>query len=282
MLPNPRSKRQLLTTYHWLFTTHDTRHTSQRRDDEEASAAFARLLGDQERAFFVRTNSLPISGGDGGDRVADDTIGGAPDDVFRIEARKTAPRDDSEHVSRPTHIRAYADDVNAHDEEKDASNDDEDASLALARALAEEEQREWRSRMLALAGVGDPADETDEGVDVDGMTYEELTELGEHIGVQSKGASAEAVASLTRFVVGESNAFFGTEKKPYLSERDENLENLESCAVCCMGFERGDACLGMPRCGHAYHTECLEPWLAENKCCPLCKTEIEAEAEAAA
>ena len=289
MLPNPHSKRQLLTTYSWLFTTHDTRHTSQRRDDEEASAAFARLLGDQERAFFVRTNSLPISGGDG---VADETIGGSPDDVFRIEARTTAPfvcdaddahgdvvRDDSERVSRPTHIAA--DDVNAHDE--DASNDeDEDASLALARALAEEEQTEWRSRMLALAGVGDPADETDEGVDVDGMTYEELTELGEHIGVQSKGASAEAVASLTRFTVGESNAF-GTEKKPnQTSERDENLENLESCAVCCMGFERGDACLGMPRCGHAYHAECLEPWLAENKCCPLCKTEIEAEAEAAA
>ena len=217
------------------------------------------------------------------DRVADDTIGGSPDDVFRIEARKTAPlvRDDSEHVSRPTHI-VNVNDVNAHDLE-DASNDDEDASLALARALAEEEQREWRSRMLALAGVGDPADETDEGVDVDGMTYEELTELGEHIGVQSKGASAEAVASLTRFTVGESKNAFGTEKKPYLSERDmENLENLESCAVCCMGFERGDACLGMPRCGHAYHTECLEPWLAENKCCPLCKTEIEAEAEAAA
>ena len=293
MLPNPHSKRQLLTTYYWLFTTHDTRHTSQRRDDEEASAAFARLLGDQERAFFVRTNSLPISGGDGGDGgdgVADETIGGSPDDVFRIEARTAAPlvcdaddahgdvvRDDSERVSRPTHIAA--DDVNAHDE--DASND-EDASLALARALAEEEQREWRSRMLALAGVGDPADETDEGVDVDGMTYEELTELGEHIGVQSKGASAEAVASLTRFTVGESNAF-GTEKKPnQTSERDENLENLESCAVCCMGFERGDACLGMPRCGHAYHAECLEPWLAENKCCPLCKTEIEAEAEAAA
>lgn len=226
MLPNPHSKRQLLTTYYWLFTTHDTRHTSQRRDDEEASAAFARLLGDQERAFFVRTNSLPISGGDGGDRVADETIGGSPDDVFRIEARTAAPlvcdaddahgdvvRDDSERVSRPTHIAA--DDVNAHDE--DASND-EDASLALARALAEEEQREWRSRMLALAGVGDPADETDEGVDVDGMTYEELTELGEHIGVQSKGASAEAVASLTRFTVGESNAF-GTEKKTKPNQR---------------------------------------------------------------
>ena len=186
--------------------------------------------------------------------------------------------DDSERVrlSRPTHFAA--DDVSNDARDGDASND-EDASLALARALAEEEQREWQSRMLALAGVGDPADETDEGVDVDGMTYEELTELGEHIGVQSKGASAEAVASLTRFTIGETHAF-GTGKKQTRFSRDENLENLESCAVCCMGFERGDACLGMPRCGHAYHAECLEPWLAENKCCPLCKTEIEAEAAA--
>ena len=186
--------------------------------------------------------------------------------------------EDSERVSRPTRVAADDGKVSNDARDGDASND-EDASLALARALAEEEQREWQSRMLALAGVGDPADETDEGVDVDGMTYEELTELGEHIGVQSKGASAEAVASLTRFTIGETHAF-GTGKKQTRFSRDENLENLESCAVCCMGFERGDACLGMPRCGHAYHAECLEPWLAENKCCPLCKTEIEAEAAA--
>lgn len=277
-----------------VLSFHDTRPTSQRRDDEEASAAFARLLGDQERAFFVRTNSLPISGGVIDDRVADETLGGSPDDVFRIEARTTAhvvcnaddahandAHDDSERDTRSYRdIDVPSNDAGSNDASNDAEDEDEDASLALARALAEEEQREWRSRMLALAGVGDPADENDEGVDVDGMTYEELTELGEHIGVQSKGASAEAVASLTRFTIGETNAF-GTEKKHARERLDENLDD-ESCAVCCMGFERGDACLGMPRCGHAYHAECLEPWLAENKCCPLCKTEIEAEAEAAA
>lgn len=217
--------------------------------------------------------------------------------MFRIEARTTAhvvfgnandahvngARDDSERdIDVPYRDMDVPSNVpETYDASNDAEDEDEDASLALARALAEEEQREWRSRMLALAGVGDPADENDEGVDVDGMTYEELTELGEHIGVQSKGASAEAVASLTRFTIGETNAFFGTEKKHARENLDENLDD-ESCAVCCMGFERGDACLGMPRCGHAYHAECLEPWLAENKCCPLCKTEIEAEAEAAA
>ena len=142
----------------------------------------------------------------------------------------------------------------------------EDASVALARALMEEEQREWQNRMLALAGVDDPDDEEDEGVDVDGMTYEELTELGERIGTQSKGASEEALAALTRFRCDEGRA------------ADEE----ECCAVCRLGFEVGDACLGLPRCGHVYHAACLEPWLAENKCCPLCKTEIEGEAEAAA
>ena len=187
----------------------------------------------------------------GGDRVVDETLGGSPDDVFRIERRAN---DDGERTPR---------------------DEEEDASLALARALAEEEQREWQNRMLALAGVDDPDDEEDEGVDVDGMTYEELTELGERIGVQSKGASATATATLTRFAYGER--FRGMENAPSPARDDE-----ECCAVCRMGFEAGDSCLGLPRCGHAYHAECLEPWLAENKGCPLCKTEIEEEAEAAA
>jgi hypothetical protein len=77
----------------------------------------------------------------------------------------------------------------------------------------EEEQREWRNRMFALAGVGDPDDEADEGVDVDGMTYEELTELGEHIGTQSKGVSKEAMATLTRFAYGDDRGTNNAEKQ---------------------------------------------------------------------
>ena len=51
---------------------------------------------------------------------------------------------------------------------------------------------EWHRRMLALAGVDPDADPDDSdrsngGVDVDAMTYEELTALGETIGTQSKG-----------------------------------------------------------------------------------------------
>lgn len=240
--------------------------------------AFARLLQEQERAFYERrvSNAPPGRGGD--DEEKDETdyacdddddvdalaandsgaLGGSPEDVFRVENANDTTNADTNAVVP-------------------GSGSDEDASLALARALMEEEQREWRHRMLALAGVGDPDDEADEGVDVDGMTYEELTELGEHIGVQSKGASEEAMATLRRFAYGDANSFFTRAEK-----QKDNDDDDECCAVCRAGFERDDRCLGLPRCGHAYHAECLEPWLAENKCCPLCKTEIEGEAEAAA
>jgi len=225
--------------------------------------AFARLLQEQERAFYERrvSNAPPGRGGD--DEEKDETeyaYDDDDDDVFRVE-----------HANDTTNA-----DTNA---VVPGSGSDEDASLALARALMEEEQREWRHRMLALAGVGDPDDEADEGVDVDGMTYEELTELGEHIGVQSKGASEEAMATLRRFAYGDANSFFTRAEKQKQNDDDDDDE---CCAVCRAGFERDDRCLGLPRCGHAYHAECLEPWLAENKCCPLCKTEIEGEAEAAA
>ena len=241
--------------------------------------AFARLLQEQERAFYARrvaTAETPRRdyGGDDDETdcayaaaaAADDddvldandprsSLGGSPEDVFRVE---------------------NATDTNANTNcTVPGSGSDEDASLALARSLMEEEQREWRNRMLALAGVGDPDDEADEGVDVDGMTYEELTELGEHIGTQSKGVSKEAMATLKRFAYGDD---FGTRAE----EQKEDDDDDECCAVCRLGFEFGDHCLGLPQCGHAYHAECLEPWLAENKVCPLCKTEIEGEAEAAA
>ena len=62
---------------------------------------------------------------------------------------------------------------------------------------------EWHRRMLALAGVDPDADPDDSdrsngGVDVDAMTYEELTALGETIGTQSKGLDPRSTSSACR------------------------------------------------------------------------------------
>jgi len=47
----------------------------------------------------------------------------------------------------------------------------------------------------------------------------------------------------------------------------------EQCAICRMEFEADDE-LRVLRCGHAEHAECIDQWLAVNKSCPLCQTEI--------
>ena len=107
-------------------------------------------------------------------------------------------------------------------------------------------------------------DDEDDGVDVEAMTYEELTALGEQIGTQSKGLCVEVIDALpVRRYVSTCGGGDGEEE--------------EKCMICIMHFEEGDDVRRVPKCGHEYHPECLTPWLSENKCCPICKTEIDAK-----
>jgi len=44
------------------------------------------------------------------------------------------------------------------------------------------------------------------------------------------------------------------------------------CSICIEDFEEGEMIRLLPRCGHAFHTECILPWLTEKQgCCPTCK-----------
>ena len=107
-------------------------------------------------------------------------------------------------------------------------------------------------------------DDEDDGVDVEAMTYEELTALGEQIGTQRKGWCVEVIDALpVRRYVSTCGGGDGEEE--------------EKCMICIMHFEEGDDVRRVPKCGHEYHPECLTPWLSENKCCPICKTEIDAK-----
>ena len=242
--------------------------------------AFARLLQEQERAFYERrvANAETPRREYGGDDDETDCAYDDDDNDETSDADLDANDPRSSLGGSPSEVFRVENATDTNYTVPGSGESDEDASLALARSLMEEEQREWRNRMFALAGVGDPDDEADEGVDVDGMTYEELTELGDQIGTQSKGVSTEAMATLTRFAYGDDRGTNNAEKQ----KGDDDDDDEFICAVCRLGFEFGDPCLGLPQCGHAYHAECLEPWLAENKSCPLCKTEIEGEVEAAA
>lgn len=46
------------------------------------------------------------------------------------------------------------------------------------------------------------------------------------------------------------------------------------CAVCLTELEDGEEARFLPRCGHGFHTECVDMWLASHSTCPLCRATV--------
>ncbi|GAX24384.1 hypothetical protein FisN_4Lh505 [Fistulifera solaris] len=47
------------------------------------------------------------------------------------------------------------------------------------------------------------------------------------------------------------------------------------CSICIDDFEVGERLTLLPRCRHAFHNDCIRPWLLERQgCCPLCKMSV--------
>ncbi|KAK1696673.1 hypothetical protein QYE76_013370 [Lolium multiflorum] len=47
------------------------------------------------------------------------------------------------------------------------------------------------------------------------------------------------------------------------------------CAVCLTAFEEDDDLRLLPHCSHAFHPECIDPWLEARTTCPLCRANLE-------
>nr|GEY04208.1 E3 ubiquitin ligase BIG BROTHER-like [Tanacetum cinerariifolium] len=100
----------------------------------------------------------------------------------------------------------------------------------------------------------------EDNVDPDNMTYEELLELGEVVGSQSRGLSKDAISSLP---VSKYKCSFFWRKK---SRR-------ERCVICQMEYKRRERQITLP-CKHIYHAGCGSQWLSINKACPICYKEV--------
>ncbi|XP_022988578.1 RING-H2 finger protein ATL13-like [Cucurbita maxima] len=46
------------------------------------------------------------------------------------------------------------------------------------------------------------------------------------------------------------------------------------CAVCLSEFEPEDNLRLLPRCSHAFHTQCIDTWLLSHSTCPLCRSSL--------
>jgi len=96
---------------------------------------------------------------------------------------------------------------------------------------------------------------TEDSVDPDNMTYEELQQLGETIGTESKGLPEDMIALLKS----------STYKIRIFSRKEKHDE----CVICCMAYKNRDKLTTLP-CQHQYHQTCVAKWLKINKVCPVC------------
>ncbi|XP_019163066.1 PREDICTED: RING-H2 finger protein ATL63-like [Ipomoea nil] len=46
------------------------------------------------------------------------------------------------------------------------------------------------------------------------------------------------------------------------------------CSICLSSFENGDVGRKLPKCGHAFHAECIEMWLFSHSSCPFCRAPV--------
>ncbi|KAJ8759318.1 hypothetical protein K2173_006838 [Erythroxylum novogranatense] len=238
----------------------------------DADLALARTLQEQERAYMM----LRMEGSDYGSWDAGSYLHDEDDDFG--DPNDETDEDDDEEEGHEYNETDADDDVDAFDVhvgdpganrlvEFDPDNFSSDE--AFARALQEAEEREMAERLLALAGIqereiedvedhGALSQDTWEDVDPDELSYEELLALGEVVGTESRGLSADRIASLPSV--------------KYNSASIQNGSN-DSCVICRVDFEDGET-LTVLSCKHSYHSECINNWLKINKVCPVCSTEV--------
>lgn len=104
-----------------------------------------------------------------------------------------------------------------------------------------------------------------DNIDLDNMTYEELLELGEVVGTQSRGLPEDLISCLP----------VSKYKRSLFSRKRSRKER---CVICQMEYKRGDRRMTLP-CNHIYHADCCRKWLGINKACPICYTEVRADAQ---
>uniref|UniRef100_A0A804MQ98 RING-type domain-containing protein n=1 Tax=Zea mays TaxID=4577 RepID=A0A804MQ98_MAIZE len=250
---------------------------------EEADLALARVLQEQERAYMLlRMNG---SGGEGSDYGSSDA------GSYEYDEEGDDYEEELEHHLRVHHHEHPSGDGDGEGEGEGAEGSDYDEEYeedeegepevdpaefendeAYARALQDAEELEVAARLMALAGlsdwrtvdveheedhVNDPQEAWQE-VDPDEYSYEELVALGEVVGTENRGLSADALASL-----------------PSVTYKMQSVQdgNTEQCVICRVELEEGESLIALP-CKHLYHPECINQWLQINKVCPMCSAEV--------
>ncbi|KAI4320563.1 hypothetical protein MLD38_034031 [Melastoma candidum] len=98
-----------------------------------------------------------------------------------------------------------------------------------------------------------------EDIDPDELSYEELIELGEIIGEESRGIPREQAGKCLRSC---------------LFKKNEWVTEIDRCVICQVEYEEGEGVVAVNPCNHPYHVECITQWLLLKRTCPICSSEV--------
>ena len=100
------------------------------------------------------------------------------------------------------------------------------------------------------------------GRDFDGNDYDRL-----HTFVEENGPAMGSFLSM----MGATEAEIGRCPTRTVKENDHDLlRHGATCPVCLERYVIGDVVRTIP-CFHAFHSTCIDPWLAQRAECPVCK-----------
>ncbi|KAG8177129.1 hypothetical protein JTE90_012012 [Oedothorax gibbosus] len=129
-----------------------------------------------------------------------------------------------------------------------AAEDDVSTELAEIVQMIAESQTDMDAEGLADLNEYEPEnpDEEDEDEGVPGMSEEEIELLPTHINLEAPSSG-------------------------------DNKE-VKMCSICRQNYSTGDELRVLP-CMHAFHVNCIDPWLRISATCPDCSTKVDVNEE---
>lgn len=150
-----------------------------------------------------------------------------------------------------------------------SSNDSDSviASVADSSSQQENSAAETASAKSSTSGLFGMLDDI-----VDALVVSPLNALSGAVGLGSAAphefkpppASAQYVASLHVDVISSAEQLALIQSK-----QSESVQ----CAICMSGFQIGDRLVHL-LCRHAFHDECVLPWLKQSSTCPSCRFQL--------
>ena len=107
--------------------------------------------------------------------------------------------------------------------------------------------------------------------DTDKLSEEEILALPEFI--YERPTSGKGEDSEVPIMISMQNRKSETLHTDEEEAEGGRITTCTMCSICIEDFEDGERLRLLPRCKHAFHTDCILPWLKDRQgCCPLCKT----------